>query len=65
MDPILNILIFLSLGIVVFVLFSGLVFMARSNHNKSNTMMRYRVIAQAGAIAVIAISLWLKQSGAD
>ncbi|WP_343560964.1 twin transmembrane helix small protein [Kiloniella sp. b19] len=65
MDIILNILIFLSLGVVVFVLFGGLISMARGNHEKSNIMMRYRVIAQAGALAVIAISLWLKQAGAD
>lgn len=61
MTWIFDIVIFVAMGIVVLSLLGGLVAMARGNSGKSNRMMRARVAAQAVALIVVALSLWLKQ----
>lgn len=61
MTWILDIVIFAAMGVVVLSLLGGLVAMARGKSGQSNRMMRARVAAQAVALVVVALSLWLKQ----
>lgn len=54
MDAIVNIIIFLALGAVAVILFLGLFNMFKGGSaNRSQQLMRARVIAQAIAIAVL------------
>jgi hypothetical protein len=60
-----NILLFISLLLVVFVLAWGLITMARGgeyNKSKSNMLMRYRIIFQAIAILIFVCLLLYKRS---
>ena len=55
-----------ALLIVAAILGWGLLTMARGgeyNKNKSNLIMRYRIIFQAIAILIFCILLWLKRDG--
>jgi Hypoxia induced protein conserved region len=58
---ILTILLFLSLAVVLVILIAGIVVMARggeTNAKWSNVLMRYRVLAQAVAVAILMIVLY-------
>ena len=59
-----NILIVLSLAAVVVVLGLGLFNLVRGGDpEKSNKLMRYRVMAQAVAIGLLALGLMMKMGG--
>ena len=59
MDQTINILIFVSLGVVTLILFAGLFNMFRGGSpNLSQTLMRARVIAQFIAIVVLMAALF-------
>ncbi|GGA62428.1 hypothetical protein GCM10011385_15220 [Nitratireductor aestuarii] len=63
-STVLNILLIALLAAVVFVLLRGLLNMARGGSpEKSNVLMRYRVLFQAIAIAVAVALLWLNSQG--
>ncbi|WP_457581185.1 twin transmembrane helix small protein [Ensifer canadensis] len=54
----------LVMGLVVIVLFRGLVNMAKGGSgNTSNKLMQARVLLQAIAIALIMLTLWLTGGG--
>jgi len=56
-----TILIFVAVGIVALVLFAGVAVMAVGGETSarwSNVLMRYRVVAQAAALAVIALVVY-------
>lgn len=62
-----NILILGGLLATVGILFLGLFGMARGgefNQRWSNRLMRYRILAQAFALAMVALGLFLRQGGA-
>ena len=61
MDTVLTIAIGLALLATLAVLVMGVFNLAKKDHDprKSNRLMRYRVIFQAGAVALIFIVLWL------
>lgn len=53
---------YIAVGAVVVVLLLGLWNMMRGGSpNRSQTLMRWRVILQFGAIIVLMIALWLSQ----
>jgi len=59
MDSILPVLLVIALVVVLGVLFTGLVAMARGgefNRKYGNRLMRWRVIAQAGALVILALA---------
>ena len=59
MDQTINILIFVSLGVVTLILFAGLFNMFRGGSpNLSQTLMRARVIAQFIAIVILMAALF-------
>lgn len=63
-STLLNILLVALLAAVVFVLLRGLLNMARGGSSeKSNVLMRYRVLFQAIAIIVAVALLWLNSQG--
>lgn len=56
------ILILLALGVVALILLGGIVVMAiggETSSHWSNTLMRYRIIAQAVALVVIALVVYV------
>lgn len=62
-----NILITFGLIATVGILFIGLFGMARGgefNQRWSNKLMRYRILAQAFALAMVALGFLLRQGGA-
>ncbi len=61
MDSFLSAAIVLALGATLVVLLMGVVNLFRKNHDPrtSNKLMRYRIILQATAVALIVIVLWL------
>ena len=57
-----TIVIFVALGVVALVLFSGIVVMAiggETSSRWSNVLMRYRIIAQAVALLIIALVVYV------
>jgi len=59
MNSILPVLLVVALVVVLGVLFTGLFAMARGgefNRKYGNRLMRWRVIAQAGALAILALA---------
>lgn len=61
MNTVMTIAIGLALLATLAVLIMGVLNLAKKDHDprKSNKLMRYRVIFQAGAVALIFIVLWL------
>ena len=62
-----NILITAGLIATIGILFIGLFGMARGgefNQRWSNKLMRYRILAQAFALAMVALGFFLRQGGA-
>lgn len=61
MDTVMTIAIGLALLATLVVLIMGVLNLAKKDHDprKSNKLMRYRVILQASAVAMIFIVLWL------
>ena len=61
MDTVLTIAIGLALLATLAVLVMGVFNLAKKDHDprKSNKLMRYRVILQAGAVTLILVVLWL------
>lgn len=61
MDTVLTIALVLALLATFAVLLMGVFNLLKKDHDprKSNRLMRYRVILQAGAVALIFIVLWL------
>ena len=58
-------ILFAALGIVAVILFWGVITMARGgeyNVKNSNRIMRYRIVFQAGALALILILMWFRQA---
>ena len=58
-------ILFAALGIVAAILFWGVITMARGgeyNVKNSNKIMRYRIVFQAVALALILILMWLRQA---
>jgi len=56
-----TILIFVALGVVALVLFSGIVVMAiggETSSRWSNVLMRYRILAQVVALLTIAVVVY-------
>lgn len=54
-----------ALGIVAVILFWGVITMARGgeyNVKNSNRIMRYRIVFQAIALALILILMWFRQA---
>ena len=63
--PFDKIILFAALGIVALILFWGIVTMARGgeyNVKNSNRIMRYRIVFQAIALALILILMWFRQA---
>jgi hypothetical protein len=57
----INLLVPLAIGTVAIVLLAGVFNMMRGGSpNRSQTLMRWRVILQFGAIIVIMLALWLR-----
>jgi len=59
MHAVMPVLLALALLVVLGILFTGLVAMARGgefNRKYGNRLMRWRVIAQAGALAILALA---------
>jgi len=57
-----TILILIALGVVAAVLFAGIAVMAiggRTSAKWSNVLMRYRIVAQAAALLIIALVVFL------
>jgi hypothetical protein len=57
-----NILIFLALAAVALVLLGGIVVMAiggQTSARWSNVLMRYRIVAQAAALLIIALVVYV------
>jgi len=57
-----TILIFVALGVVALVLLSGIVVMAiggETSSRWSNVLMRYRILAQAVALVIIALVVYV------
>jgi hypothetical protein len=57
-----TILIFVALGVVALVLLSGIVVMAiggETSSRWSNVLMRYRIVAQAVALIIIALVVYV------
>ncbi|HUO99249.1 MAG TPA: twin transmembrane helix small protein [Rhizomicrobium sp.] len=57
-----NILILIALGAVAAILFAGIAVMAiggKTSARWSNVLMRYRIVAQAVALLIIAVVVWL------
>jgi len=57
-----TIIILVALGAVAAVLFAGIVVMAiggKTSAKWSNVLMRYRIVAQAAALIIIAIVVYL------
>ena len=57
-----TILIFVALGVVALVLLSGIVVMAiggETSSRWSNVVMRYRIVAQAVALIIIALVVYV------
>jgi hypothetical protein len=57
-----NLLIFLALAAVALVLLGGIVVMAiggQTSARWSNVLMRYRIIAQAAALVIIALVVYV------
>ena len=62
-----NILIVIGLIATLSILFLGIFGMARGgefNQRWSNKLMRYRILAQAFALAMVALGFFLRQGGA-
>ena len=61
MDTVMTLAIALALLATLAVLVMGVVNLAKKDHDprKSNKLMRYRVILQAGAVTLILVVLWL------
>ncbi len=61
MDTVLTIALVLALLATFAVLLMGVFNLLKKDHDprKSNRLMRYRVILQAGAVALIFLVLWL------
>ena len=58
-NPIVNIVIFIALGVVAVILFMGLWNMFKGqDQNKSQMLMRARVIAQAVALVILLGALY-------
>ena len=60
-----QIILFAALGIVAGILGWGVLTMARGgeyNIKNSNRIMRYRIVFQAGALALILILMWFRQA---
>jgi hypothetical protein len=58
-NPIVNVVIFIALGVVAVILFMGLWNMFKGDDpNRSQMLMRARVIAQAVALAVLLGALY-------
>lgn len=60
-----NILILVALGAVLIILMAGVVVMAvggQTSAKWSNVLMRYRIVAQAVALAVIALVVYIASS---
>jgi membrane protein DedA with SNARE-associated domain len=58
-------ILFAALGIVAVILFWGVITMARGgeyNVKNSNRIMRYRIVFQAIALALILILMWFRQA---
>jgi hypothetical protein len=58
----MTVLIFLALGAVAVILLGGIVVMAiggQTSSRWSNTLMRYRILAQAGALLLIALAVYV------
>ena len=57
-----NIIIIVALGVVAAVLLAGIVVMAiggQTSARWSNVLMRYRIVAQAAALLIIALVVYL------
>jgi len=57
-----TVLILVALGVVAAVLFAGIVVMAiggKTSARWSNVLMRYRIVAQAAALLIIALVVYL------
>lgn len=63
MEIFLDALVFGALFVVLSTLFGGLLSMAKGQSQKSSKMMRYRVMAQAFAVAIIVTAMLLKKAG--
>jgi hypothetical protein len=64
MSSFTTILALIVMGLVVLVLIRGLFNMLKGNDaHKSNKLMQMRLLLQAGAIALIMITLWLTGGG--
>lgn len=64
-DPVITIITLLCIAVAV-ILLIGLAGFARGgdfNRKHANRLMRYRVIAQAIAVAVIVLLVWLRHKG--
>lgn len=64
-DP-LFILVVISVAVVAIILLTGIGGMARGgefNRKHANRLMRWRVIAQAVAIAIILLYVWVRRGG--
>jgi uncharacterized membrane protein YozB (DUF420 family) len=61
MDSVLTVALVLALVATLAVLLMGVFNMLKKDHDprKSNRLMRYRVILQASAVALIFVVLWL------
>ncbi|MEX0503297.1 twin transmembrane helix small protein [Alphaproteobacteria bacterium LSUCC0719] len=60
-----KLILFAALGIVAVILFWGVITMARGgeyNVKNSNRIMRYRIVFQAIALALILILMWFRQA---
>ncbi|MEK9935365.1 MAG: twin transmembrane helix small protein [Rhodobiaceae bacterium] len=60
-----KLILFAALGIVAVILFGGVITMARGgeyNVKNSNRIMRYRIVFQAIALALILILMWFRQA---
>lgn len=66
-DPLFILAILASFGVLI-ILMIGIGGFARGgefNRKHSNRLMRYRIIAQAGAVILIVSYAWLKSRGAN
>ena len=60
-----KLILFAALGIVAVILVWGVITMARGgeyNVKNSNRIMRYRIVFQAIALALILILMWFRQA---
>ena len=56
-----QVLILVALGVVAIILLAGIVVMAiggQTSSRWSNVLMRYRIVAQAGALLIIALVVY-------